>query len=142
MEEKIKTTPFQREILWSMAEDSRVGFLALIRHLAMTFTTDSPDALVQRTDRDIRVLERHGCLYLIWQIGTEEKPVLWPERTTLQFKDLFSWDETSMQWKVESSERAFTDLILQLTQGGVKALDLISSQSSEPTPRWKPKENS
>ena len=125
-----------------MADDGRVGFLTLIKHLAMKFTSESPSTLLQRTDRDITVLERHGCLYLIWQLGAEEKPVLWPERTTLQFKELFRWDETSKQWKVEPREPAFTDLILQLTQGGVEALDLISAQSSEPTPRWKPKENS
>lgn len=142
MRRKIKTTPFQREILWAMANDGRVGFLALIKQLAMKFTSESANTLLQRTDRDITVLERHGCLYLIWQIGVEEKPVLWPERTTLHFNDLFRWDETSKQWKVEPRERAFTDLILHLTQGGVEALDLISAQSSEPTPRWKPKENS
>lgn len=125
-----------------MANDGRVGFLALIKQLAMKFTSESANTLLQRTDRDITVLERHGCLYLIWQIGVEEKPVLWPERTTLHFNDLFRWDETSKQWKVEPRERAFTDLILHLTQRGVEALDLISAQSSEPTPRWKPKENS
>jgi len=126
-----------------MADDGRVSLLALLKHLAMKFTSESPNTLLQRTDRDIRVLEGHGCLYLIWQIGAEEKPVLYgPERTTLQFNDLFRWDETSKHWKVEPRERAFTDLILQLTQGGVEVLDLISAQSSEPTPRWKPKENS
>ncbi|HEV8429952.1 MAG TPA: hypothetical protein VGQ41_18775 [Pyrinomonadaceae bacterium] len=125
-----------------MANDGRVGFLALIKHLAMKFTSESPNTLLQRTERDITVLEGHGCLYLIWQIGTEEKPVLWPERTTLQFNELFRLDETSKQWKVEPRERAFTDLILQLTQGGVEALDLIAAQSSEPTPIWRPKEDS
>ena len=125
-----------------MANDGRVGFLALIEHLAMKFTSESPNMLLQRADRDITVLERHGCLYLVWQMGAEEKPVLWPGRTTLQFKDLFRWDEMSKQWKAEPREPAFTDLILQLTQGGVEALDFISAQSSEPTPRWKPKENS
>jgi hypothetical protein len=142
MRRKIKTTPFQREILWAMANDGRLSLLALLRHLALKFPTESPNTLLQRTDRDIGVLDRHGCLYLIWQIGVEEKPVLWPERTTLQFNDLFRWDETSEQWKVEPREPAFTDLILQLTQGGVEALGLISAQSSEPTPRWRPKENS
>jgi len=125
-----------------MADDGRVSLLALLKHLALKFPAESPHTLLQRADRDIRVVEGHGCLFLIWQIGTEEKPVLWPERTTLQFNDLFRWDETSEQWKVEPGERAFTDLILQLTQGGVEVLDLIASQSSEPTPRWKPKENS
>jgi len=125
-----------------MATDGRVSLLALLKHLALKFPAESPNTLLQRTDRDIRVVEGHGCLYLIWQMGTEEQPVLWPDRTTLQFSDLFRWDETSKQWKVEPKEAAFTDLILQLTQGGVEMLDLISSETSEPTPRWEPKEYS
>ena len=142
MRRKIKTTPFQREILWATADDGRVSFLALIDQLAMKFPSESVDRLLQRTDRDIRVLERHGALYLIWQIGTEEKPVLWPERNTLHFNDLFRWNETSRQWKAQPRQPPFTDIILQLTQGGVEVLELIAAQSSEPTPVWKPKEDS
>jgi hypothetical protein len=68
--------------------------------------------------------------------------MLTTERSTMPFKDLFRWNEASNQWEVQPREPAFTDIILRLTQAGVMALDFISSQSSEPTPRWKPKENS
>ncbi len=122
-----------------MADDGRVSLLALLKHLALKFPAESPDTLLQRAERDIRVLE--GFLYLIWQNGSEERPVLTTERSTMPFKDIFRWNEASKQWEVRSREPAFTDIVLQLTQGGVEALDLISSQSSEPTPRWKPKEN-
>ena|SRR5829696_8976850 len=140
MRRKIKTTPFQREILWAMADDGRVSLLALLKHLALKFPAESPETILQRAERDIRVLE--GFFYLIWQNGSEERPVLTTERSTMPFKDLFRWNEASNQWEVQPREPPFTDIILQLTQGGVEVLDLISSQSSEPTPRWRPKENS
>jgi hypothetical protein len=40
MRRKIKTTPFQREILWSMADDGRASLLALLKHLAEKFPTE------------------------------------------------------------------------------------------------------
>jgi hypothetical protein len=140
MRRKIKTTPFQREILWAMADDGRVSLLALLKHLALKFPAESPGSILQRAERDIRVLE--GFFWLLWQNGSEERPVLTTERSTMPFKDLLRWNEASNQWEVQPREPAFTDIVLQLTQGGVEVLDLISAQSSEPTPRWKSKENS
>jgi len=123
-----------------MADDGRVSLLTLLKHLAMKFPADSPDTILQRAERDIRVLE--GFFYLIWQNGSEERSVLTTERSTMPFKDILCWNEASNQWEVQPREPAFTDIILQLTQAGVEALDLISSQSSESTPRWRPKESS
>lgn len=122
-----------------MADDGRVSLLALLKHLALKFPAESPETVLQKAERDIRVLE--GFFYLIWQNGSEEWPVLTTERTTMPFKDILYWNEASTQWEVQPSEPAFTDIVLQLTQAGVEALDLISSQSSEPTPRWRPKES-
>jgi hypothetical protein len=142
MRRKIKTTPFQREILWAMADEGRISFLALLKHLAMKFPSESPGTLLQRVERDIRVLQRHAGLYFFWQFCDEEKSVLYPEATTLQFKDLFRWNETTNQWEVQPKEPPFTDLIVQLSKAAVEVLDLIATQSSEPTPVWRPKENS
>lgn len=101
-----------------MADDRRIGFLALLKRLMIKFPSESPKTLLQRTFRDVRVLERHAGLYLIWQIGAEEKPVLWPERSTLELNDLFRWNDTPQQWEVQPREPPFTDLIVQLTRGG------------------------
>jgi hypothetical protein len=117
-----------------------VSLLALLKHLALKFPAESPGTILQRAERDIRVLE--GFFWLLWQNGSEERPVLTTERSTMPFKDILRWNEASNQWEVQPREPAFTDIVLQLTQGGVEVLDLISAQSSEPTPRWKPKENS
>ena len=139
MRRKIKTTPFQREILWALAEEGRISFLALLQKLRVKFPAESPSTLLQRVERDTGILGRHGCLYLLWQLGSEERSVLWPERDTMQFRELFRWNETSNQWEVQPREPPFTDLIVQLSQGGVGVLDLIAAQSSEPTPVWRPK---
>lgn len=139
MRRKIKTTPFQREILWALADDGRASVLALLKDLALKFPAESPSTILQKAERDIRVLE--GLFWLFWQNGSEERAVLTTERSTMPFKDLFRWNETSNQWEVQPREPAFTDIILQLTQGGVEALDLIAAESSEPTPVWRPKEN-
>ena len=120
-----------------MADDGRVSLLDLLQHLALKFPAESPGTILQRAERDIKVLEEF--FYLIWQNGSEERPVLTTERSTMPFKEILRWNEASNQWEVQPRESAFTDIVLQLTQGGVEALDLISSQSSEPTPRWKPK---
>jgi hypothetical protein len=140
MRRKIKTTPFQREILWAMADNGRVSLLALLTDLMLKFPAESPSTLLHRSERDIRVLE--GLLYLIWQNGSEERSVLTTEKSTMPFKDLFRWNEATNQWEVQPRQPAFTDIILQLTQGGVEALNLIAAQSSEPTPVWRPKEES
>ena len=140
MRRKIKTTPFQREILWALADDGRVSLLALLKHLLLKFPAESPGTILQRADRDVRLLE--GYFWLFWQNGSEERSVLTTERSTMPFKDLFRWDEATSQWEVQPREPPFTDLILQLTQGGVEALELIAAQSSEPTPVWKPSKDS
>lgn len=57
MRRKIKTTPFQREILWEMADDGRVTLLALLKHLSQKFSTESPSTILERAERDIRMLE-------------------------------------------------------------------------------------
>lgn len=124
-----------------MADEGRVSFLALLKYLMLKFPAE-PDKLLQRIERDIRVLERQAGLYFYWQLDAEEKSVLWTERTTMQFKDLFRWNETANQWEVQPKEPPFTDLIVQLTQGAVEVLDLIAAESSEPTPVWRPKEDS
>jgi hypothetical protein len=140
MRRKIKTTPFQREILWALADDGRVSLLELLGDLVLKFPAESPSTILQRAERDIRVLE--GFFWLFWRNGSEERSVLTTERSTMPFKDLFRWNETSNQWEVQPRQPAFTDIILQLTQAGVKALELIAAQSNEPTPVFKPKENS
>ena len=143
MRRKIKTTPFQREILWAMAadENGRISFLALLQKLMLKFPAESPSMLLQQVERDIRVLEHHAGLYFYWKFHDEERPVLWSKRTTMQFKDFFRWNETSNEWEVQPGDPSFTDLIVQLTQGAVEVLDLIAAQSSEPTPVWKPKKD-
>lgn len=125
-----------------MADESRISFLALLKYLMLKFPAEPPEKLLQRIERDIRVLERQAGLYFYWQLDAEEKSVLWTERTTMQFKDLFRWSETANQWEVQPKEPPFTDLIVQLTQGAVEVLDLIAAESSEPTPVWRPKEDS
>ncbi len=140
MRRKLKTTPFQREILWALADDGRASLLALLKDLALKFPAESLSTILQRAERDIRVLA--GFFYLIWQIGSEERSVLTTERSTMRFKDLFRWNETSNQWEAQPREPAFTDIILQLNQAGVEALDLIAAQSSEPTPFWRAREDS
>src|SRR5688500_11247140 len=127
MRRRVKTTPFQREILWSMADDAegRISFLALLKHLTLKFPAEPPDKLLQKIERDIRVLERQVGLYFYWQLDAEEKSVLWTERTAMQFKDLFRWNETANQWEVQPKEPPFSDLIVQLTQGAVEVLELI-----------------
>lgn len=142
MRRKIKTTPFQREILWALANDGRESLLALLKNLALKFPTDLPNSTLQKTERDIGVLERHGLLYLIWQLDNREREMLWTERNTIQLKDLFRWNEKNGQWEVQPREPPFVDLIVQLTRGGVEALDLIAAQSTEPAPVWRPKEDS
>ena len=106
----------------------------------LKFPAQSPSWILEEAERSIGVLERQGFLYLIWHLGSREQSVLMTERKLLQFKNLFRWDETSRHWEWEPRKRAVTDLIVQLTQGGVEALDLISAQSSEPTPHWQSKE--
>lgn len=123
-----------------MADNGRVSLLALLTDLMLKFPAESPSTLLHRAERDIRVLE--GLLYLIWQNGSEERSVLTTERSTMPFKDLFRWNEATNQWEVQPRQPPFTDLILRLTQAGVKALELIAAQSSEPTPVWRPKEDS
>src|SRR5687767_9702125 len=99
MRRKIKTTPFQREILGAIADNGRVSLLALLTDLLLKFPAESPSTLLQRAERDIRVLE--GLLYLIWQNGSEERSVLTPERSTMPFKDLFRWNEATNQCEVQ-----------------------------------------
>ena len=142
MRQKLKTTPLQREILWALADDGRESLTTLLKDLVLKFREQSPNSILEEAERSIGVLERLGFLYFVWKLGSEEQPVLIMHRKLVQFKNMFRWDETSEQWELEPGKLAFTDIILQLTQGGVEALDLISAQSSEPTPRWKPKENS
>ena len=142
MRQKIKTTPFQREILWALADKGREKLLTLLKNLSLKFPTESPNTILETAERDIAALERQGLLYLIWQSGSEEQPVLATERESIAFKGLLRWNETRNQWEVQPREPAFTDLILQLTQGGAEALDLIAAQSSEPTPIWRTKEDS
>ena len=123
-----------------MADDGRASLLAFLQHLLLKFPTESPDNILQRAERDIRVLE--GSFWLFWQNGSEERSVVTTERSTMPFKDLFSWNEAINQYEVKPREPAFTDIILQLTRGGREVLDLIATQSTEPTAVWKPKGNS
>ena len=118
MRQKLKTTPLQREILWALADDGRASLVALLKNLVLKFRAQSPSSILEEAERSIGVLERQGFLCLIWQLGSEERSVLTTERKLVQFKNLFRWNETSKQWELEPRERAFTDLILQLTQGG------------------------
>jgi hypothetical protein len=122
-----------------MGDDGRESLITLLNDLVMKFRAQSPSSILEEAERSIGVLEHQGFLYLIWQLGSDERSVLTTERKLVQFKDLFRWDDTSKQWELKPRERAFTDLILQLTQGGVEALDLISAQSSKPTPPWEPR---
>ena len=142
MRRKIKTTPFQREILWAMADEGRIGFLALLETLATKFPAESPSSLLQRVEREIGVLERVVGLYFFWQFGADEEPVLWTDRTTMRFEDHVRWNETTNRWEMQPREPPVTDLIVQLTQGGVEALNLIADESSEPVPVFKSKETS
>ena len=125
-----------------MADEGRISLLALLKHLMLKFPAESSSTILHRVERDIRVLKTHAPLHLFWQFGNEEKLVLWPEMETLQFKDLFRWNETATQWEVQPREPAFTDLIVQLTRGAVEVLEIVAAESSEPTPVWRPKEHS
>ena len=119
MGQKLHTTPLQREILWAAANNGRENVRPLLQNLALKFPAESPAAILDNAEHTIEVLARKGFLYLIWQLGSEERAVLTSEKELIQFKSLFLWNEIRRQWEAQHTEAGFTDLILQLTQGGV-----------------------
>jgi hypothetical protein len=122
---KVKTSPLQREILWSLAENGERDLTAILNLLRHKFS-HSRGALVKEVARSLGILERMGCLYL--KYGSE-----------LPLELSVEWDEKNQGWIVKQLEPAIVDVVVHLTKGGCEVLDLIAQQSSEPTPVWMPK---
>ena len=137
MRKKVKTTPLQREILWSLAATGEASLLGMLRSLEAKFPNDSSDALLKDVQRSLGVLRRAGFLYLLWQFETERKSMLWKEASALSLEESIARDEATHVWSIYEPPNA-KDIIVQLTQGGVEALELIAAQSDEPTPVWRP----
>lgn len=133
---KVKTTPFQREVLWSLAETGERGVLVMLDILRSRFPDDTPDALLKELERSLGILGRMGCLYLCWQDENERRPVLVDERRTLSFKHLLRWNEASKHWVMLEQASPVKDIIVQLTKGGVEVLELIAQQHNG-APVWR-----
>ena len=119
-----------------LAESDRVGCLVILNTLHGKFGV-SPDTFLARIDRALAVLKNLSCVNFFWQFESEIRPVLANEPEP-SLKNLFVWDENAKAWLARQQQSKFVDLIVQLTQGGVEILDIIASQSEEPTPTWKP----
>jgi hypothetical protein len=134
---KSKQTPVQREILWFLADTGEASLLGILRSLEAKFPEYSPSVLLVNVQRSLGILRRAGFLYLAWQYEAERKSMLWNESSALSLQDLIAWDEATCVWSIRKPLN-IVDIIVQSTQGGVEALELIAAQSDEPTPTWRP----
>ena len=132
MQNKVKTTPLQREVLRALAETGECSLPALLGSLSPKFPRLPPAPLRNEVERSLAVLWRAGCLYLMRVVGGERKIVLVPEMEALDLGRMLSWDEASGGWRV--SENDVGDVVVQLTGGGVRWLDSIAAQSTETAP--------
>jgi hypothetical protein len=138
MQKKVKTTPLQREILWALANTGECSLPALLSSLPSKFPHLPPAALQDKVERSVGILWRAGCLYLIRIVDGERRSVLVPEMENLDLGRVLTWDDASGGWV--AGEDNVTDVVVQLTNGGVQWLNLIAAQSTEPVPVWKPRQ--
>ncbi|HEX8196728.1 MAG TPA: hypothetical protein VF571_11115 [Pyrinomonadaceae bacterium] len=141
VQRKVKTTPLQREILWSLAENANESVLNIIVKLQTVFPKLSSKEILNEAALSIGILRRMGCLYVAGRIGAEIKWLQWEIVDSLVLNDLFEFDERDGSWQAKASDAFQGELILHLTQGGVIVLELIAQQSLTPTPVWKSKDN-
>ncbi|MBV9957189.1 MAG: hypothetical protein JO360_02155 [Acidobacteria bacterium] len=128
MRKKVKTTPLQREILRALAQTGECSLPVLLGQLRLKFSQLSPAKLQGEVERSLGILKRAGCLYLSRLIGDERKNVPADEWTALGLGRMLSWDDEQGGWFV--IEDHVSDVIVRLTNGGVKWLDLIAAQSN------------
>ena len=134
---KVKTTPLQREVLWSLAETGERGILAMLDILRSRFPAVTNEALLKELERSLSILGRMGCLFLCWQYEDERRPVRFEERRALSLESLLCWDEASKHWAVRGqASPVLKDIIVQLTKGGVEVLELIARQY-DGAPVWR-----
>lgn len=137
MRKKVKTTPLQCAILWALAETGECSLPVLLNILLSKFPHLSPISLQNEVESSIGILRRAGCLYLTRVVGGERTNIPVLDREALNLGDLLSWDDARREFSV--SEEHVADVIVQLTNGGVEWLDLITAASNEPTPVVRPR---
>ncbi len=137
MLKKVKTTPLQREILWALADTGECSLPVLLNNLLPKFTKLFPASLQKEVERSLGILWRAGCIYLMRVVDGERKNVLAPEMDVLDLGGMLSWDEARGGYVVR--EDNVSDIVVQLTNGGVHWLDLIAAESNKPVPVWRPR---
>lgn len=137
MRMKVKTTPLQREILWSLAATGECSLIGLLDSLQQKFLDLTPEALLKEVERSLGVLQRMGCLYLDWEYLSGRKLVRVDEWQTLSLERFLSWNEAEGRWGTSSVAEGLKDVVMRLTQGGVEVQQMIAAQSGGLTPVWK-----
>lgn len=135
MARKIKTTPFQREVLWSMAETGQCGLVSLANSLIYKFPLLSKNEIVEELRRSIGILDRAGCLYLMRKITDEAIEPPGTEKASLDPFSSIAFDSECNEWIAAKESEG--EYVLQLTLGGVNWLDILAAGSTEPTPVWR-----
>jgi hypothetical protein len=128
MRKRVKTTPLQREILRALVSEGHRSLPALLHDLQGAFPVDSYAMQLERLERSLAVLIRMGCVYLARIVDSEKKQFFVDEMNQLSLEKLVRWDETTRGWNFQSLEPMVTDIVVQLTKGGVEELELASGQ--------------
>jgi hypothetical protein len=123
MQRKVKTTTLQCEILWTLAETNEYPLSGLLNNLRTKFPERSSTELRGEVERSIGILYRSGCLFLARLEDNERKWIRSEEMIRLDLAEMIRFDASADSWIV--CEVGVSDLIILLTQGGLRWLELI-----------------
>ena len=137
MQNKIKTTPLQREILSALANTGECSLPALLSSLRSKFPNLASATLQNHVEQSLGILWRAGCIYLMRIVNGQKRTFLAPEMEELDLGKLLRWDGASDRWM--AGEDNVADVIIQITNNGVQWLEVIAAESSDPLHVWKPR---
>lgn len=128
---KIKLTKLQREILGFPGEDGLASLPGMIMHLAQKRSIERKQEFLTEMEIALIKLRRLGDLYIDRLIDGRRHSLLVDEWKEFYLEKLLIWSDEEGNYKVNPNEPNTSDVLIQLSQGGVKDLELYYRQNPE-----------
>lgn len=121
----------QRTMLSFPGSDGLVSLGQMLDHLWDRFPNTSREVFIREVGKDLLKLWRLGDVYLERQYSNGRRPVTVDEWDGFSLLNFVGWDSDIQRWRVNPRQPGVEDLFVQISQGGIKDLNLYEAQAKE-----------
>ena len=126
----VRTTPFQRDILWALAAGRAIPFAEFVTALWRSVDMQTEQFLAE-CERALGVLQGHGA------VAYPREPHLsqptWTEVESMRLTEELQFDEATNSWR-EAAGAPLNDLQIILTRRGVDMMHMIAERGERKLP--------